>query len=192
MPYRLEIFVLLATVLTLQVIADSNISILITLPLHPTSGPRLSWERGLEILPGALQAVDDINNDSYFLSGHSLKLLVVDSGRDEYEIIQHFFNLTFYQEINIVGLGGILYSKAVSTLLPLVKHEGVLLSAITNTDKLDRLDYDGAFLSLPPPSAMASVLLNFIKTRSWKHIGLVSDSKDAYLFQCSGKVAANG
>ena len=181
---------LLATVLTLQVIADSNISILITLPdpLHPTSGPRLRWERGFEILPGALQAVDDINNDSYFLSGHSLKLLVVDSGRDEYEIIQHFVNLTFYQEVNIVGLGGILYSKAVSTLLPLVKHEGVLLSAITDADKLDRSDYDGAFLSLPPPSAMASVLLNFIKTRSWKHIGLVSDSKDAYYFSVAEKL----
>ena len=180
----------LATVLTLQVIADSNISILITLPdpLHPTSGPRLRWERGFEILPGALRAVEDINNDSYFLSGHSLKLLVVDSGRDEYEIIQHFVNLTFYQKVNIVGLGGILYSKAVSTLLPLVKHEGVLLSAITDTDKLDRLDYDGAFLSLPPPSAMASILLNFIKTKSWKYIGLVSDSKDAYYFSVAEKL----
>ena len=76
---------LLAIVLTLQVIADSNI---LTLPLHPTNETRLRWERGFEILPGALQAVDDINNDSYFLSklsGHSLKLLVVDSGRDEYQ-----------------------------------------------------------------------------------------------------------
>ena len=188
MPFRLEIFVLLATALTLQVTVDSNTTILIALPLHPTNEPRLSWERGLEILPGALQAVDDINNDSYFLSGHSLKLLVVDSGRDEYEIIQHFVNLTFYQEVNIVGLGGILYSKAVSTLLPLVKHEGVLLSAITDTDKLDRLDNNGAFLSLPPPSAMASVLLNFIKTRSWKYIGLVSDSKDAYYFSVAEKL----
>jgi hypothetical protein len=190
MPFRLEFFVLLATVLTLQVIADSNISILITLPLHPTNGPSLSWERGFEILPGALQAVDDINNDSSFLSGHSLKLLVVDSGRDEYKIIQHFVNLTFYQEVNIVGLGGILDSKAILTLLPLVEYKGVLLSAITHTDKLNRIlvDYDDAFLSLPPPSAMASVLLNFIKSRRWKNIGLVTDTKDAYFFSVAEKL----
>ena len=65
----------------------SNVSLLIALPLHPTSGPRVNWERGLEILPGAHLAVNDVNNDSTILPGHTLKLIVADSGRDQFEFV---------------------------------------------------------------------------------------------------------
>ena len=155
MPFELKMFVMLAIISMLQMTTADNISMLVSLPLHQASGPRTSWERGLEILPGALLAVNDINNDSSLFSGHTLKLLVVDSGRDEFEIVRHFVNLTFYQQVNITGLGGILDPKAIPALLPLVEREGVLLSAITHMGKLNHLDYDGVFylclLHLPWP-----------------------------------------
>ena len=185
MQFKIQGFVLLAAVSALVVAQASNISILIALPLHPISGPRTNWERGLEILPGALQAVSDINNGSTLLPGRVLKPIVVNSQRsDGISIVEQFVNLTFHHmHLNdIVGVTGILDPKAISILAPLVRHKGVLLSAITNTDQLNIPDYSGAFLSLPPPSVTVGVLLNFMKEMSWQRIGVVTDSRDVYFF----------
>ena len=86
MQFKIRGSILLLVVVSLA--WAKNISILLSLPLHQTSGPRTSWERGFEILPGALQAVNDINNDSTLLAGHVLKLIVVSSpGSDDIEIV---------------------------------------------------------------------------------------------------------
>ena len=77
-----------------------NVSVLVSLQLHPLTGPRRSWERGLEILPGALLAVSDINNDSTILPGYNLQLMIADSGRDKTEIVEQFINLAFYHEMH--------------------------------------------------------------------------------------------
>ena len=178
-------FILLAAMSALLVAQASNISILISLPLHPTGGPSTSWERGFEILPGALLAVSDINNDSTLLPGHTLKPIVVDSPEsDDIEIVRQFVNLTFYHLYlnSIVGLTGVLSPKAASILVPLVQHERVLLSAITHTDQLDNHSNSGAFLSLPSPSAIVSVLQNFMNQMTWQRIGVITDSTDAYFF----------
>ena len=161
----------------------SNISILITLPLHPISGPRTNWERGLEILPGVLLAVSDVNNDSTILPGHNLQLIV----KDNAEIVQHLIDFAFHQSempLNIVGVSGIIDPKALSMLLPLVEHKRILLSAITHKDMLKPLEYSGTFLSLPSPSSVVNVLLNFMGTMNWQRVGLVTDSihVDAYFF----------
>ena len=159
----------------------SNISILISLPLHQISGPRTSWERSLEILPGALLAVNDVNNDSTLIPGHNLQLII----KDDTEIVQHFIDTAFHQKhLNIVGVGGILDPKAISTLLPLVKHKGVLLSAITHRDMLNISDkYSTNFLSLPSASSTVNALLTFMRAMNWQRIGLITESEDAYFFK---------
>ena len=183
-------FTLLAAMSALLVAAQaSNISVLISLPLYQTSGPSVSWERGFEILPGALLAVNDINNDSLLLPGHTLKPIVINSlESDDIEIVRQFVNLTFYHLYlnDIVGVTGVLSPKAASILMPLVRHERVLLSAITHTDQLD--NHSGAFLSLPSPSAIVSVLLNFMNQMTWQQIAVVTDSTDAYFFSVTEKL----
>ena len=160
----------------------SNVSLLISLPLDPTSGPRASWERGLEILPGALQAVNDINNDSTVLSGCNLQLII----KDDTEIVQNFIDLAFHQkDMNFVGVSGMIDPKALSILLPLVTQTGILLSAITHKDMPEISDYSScAILSLPPPSSVVDVLLSFMRIMNWQRIGLVTDSfhTDTYFF----------
>ena len=170
-PFELKTCVAHDSVNAINDNKSQNVSLLIALTLYQNSGPRTNWERGFEMLPGALQAVSDINNDSVLLPGHTLKLIAVDGGRNEFKIVQQFINLTFYRQVNIVGIGGILDPKVVSILLPLVEHKRVLISTITHTDKLGlgRLGYSGAYLPLPSPSAMASVLLHFIREMNWKY-----------------------
>lgn len=184
---------LLSAISALQVAQAGDISILISLPLHPTSGPSLSWERGYEILPGALQAVNDINNDSTILPGHNLRPIVIDSPQsDDIEIVQQFVNLTFYHSDlrlnDIFGVTGVLIPRAVSILMPLVRRERVLLSAITHTDQLPDDPHSGTFLPLPSPSAIVGVLLNFMNQMTWQRIGVITDSTDAYFFNVAEKL----
>ena len=164
----------------------NNVSVLVSLQLHPLTGPRRSWERGLEILPGALLAVSDINNDSTILDGYNLELVIVDSGKDETKVVQQFLNLKFHQEmhanLNIVGVTGILDPEAASLLIPLTRYKGVLVKAITHTDLLDAPLSSKAFHSLPRPSAVVSALFYFMREMNWKRIGLITESSDAYYF----------
>lgn len=179
---------LVTVVLALSQTRAKNISVLVSLSLHQPSGPRTSWERGFDILPGALQAVSDINNDSttLYLYGHRLKLIVVDSGRDGNEIIRRFVNLIFLDHrmhaTSVVGVTGILDPKFASILTPLAKHKGVITSVITHTDQLDTPDYSDTFISLPSPSATVDVFSNFMKKMDWQRIGLVTGSDDPYFF----------
>ena len=58
------------------------------------------------------------------------------------------------------------------------------MSMITHTDQFDIPDYSDTFeiLSLPSPSAIVRVLLNFMKEMKWQRIGLVTNNNDAYFF----------
>ena len=187
------LIILLAAISALQVVRAGDISILISLPLQPTSGPSLRWERGLEILPGALQAINDINNDSTLLPGHVLKLIVINSPEsNDIEVVRQFVNLTFYHSDvclnDISGVIGILSPRAVSILIPLARRERVLLSAITHTDQMLDDPHSGTFLPLPSPSAIVSVLLDFMNQMSWQRIGVITDSTDVYFFSVAEKL----
>ena len=84
------------------------------------------------ILPGTCIAVNGINNDSSILSKYRLQLIVVDSGRDEYEVLQQVVNITYHQiSLNAVGITGFLSPKTVSVLQPLARHKRMALVTAT-------------------------------------------------------------
>ena len=62
-----------------HVVNGGNESIIIVAIPRTNSEASTSWEKGEEILPGAIMASNSINNDSQL--NISLKLLVVDSGQ---------------------------------------------------------------------------------------------------------------
>ena len=180
MQFEIIVLLILAS-LTSTALAIKKISLLISLPLHHIRGPETSWERGLEILPGAHVAVKGINDDPSILSRHKLQLIVSDSGN---EVVQQFVAHTFHQAtnpLNIVGISGFLSPKTMSILLPLVRHKGMLLTAYTVSEDLIR-GHSDAFIALHSPSAMVNVLLNFMKRMNWNRIGLITESVDTYFF----------
>ena len=83
---------------------------------------------------------------------------------------------------NIAGVTGILDSNAASILAVLTRQKGVLLRVITHTELLDVPTQNKAFLSLPQPPAVVSVLFHFMREMKWKRIGLITKSTDAYYF----------
>ena len=174
MLFANTVVVLLVCVLTLQVINARNISLIISLPLH--GEPQTSRGRGFEILPGALVAVSGINENSSVLPGHNLEVIVIDSSRHEYEVVQQFIDVTFHEmKRNIVGLCGFLSPKAISLLLPLVRRKEMLLSAIT--DFTNQKDRNGV-----PSATINAALISFMKRMNWKQIGLIAETSDVYFF----------
>ena len=88
----------LACVTMLQMAKADNISLLISLPLHQdnVSVRHKRWERGPEILPGALIAVDDINNNSSVLPGHYLQLIFMEHSYHKYEVLLQILHNIFH------------------------------------------------------------------------------------------------
>lgn len=110
------VLVALVSPSTLQIVKANNISLLISLSLHHVgSVPSTAWERGFEILPGALVAMDDINQNCSILPGHNLHVTFVDRGRHDSEVLEKFVDLAYHDtHKNFAGISGLLSSTAVT------------------------------------------------------------------------------
>ena len=107
----------------LCVVVGKNESVLIVaLPQVRNGEGTASWERGEEILLGALLAAGDINNDSNFLPHQTLTLVLANSGHmtshgDPFSgnILEVVANLTWQKE-KIMGIAGLLHPKVLYAL----------------------------------------------------------------------------
>ena len=93
---------------------SKQLHIAVVLPLEHSmvrNQPTSSWERGLEILPGAQIAIEHINQREDILPGHSLELNVINSvncknGLNQ-DLLVNFINFTVYQNVSsTIGLVG--------------------------------------------------------------------------------------
>ena len=101
---------------------DSELVLVVALPRINGSGVSISWERGQEIIPGAIAAVDHINKDLSGIIGNKLILLIADSGlitSTDYpysgNVLEVIANLTS-QNTRIFGVVGLLHPKLLATL----------------------------------------------------------------------------
>ena len=180
--YKTAVLILVIATVVFGVHCNCNYSIyiIVPFPVKYIGGSVTAWKRGLEILTGAHVAVNDINNDSSILSNYNLKVIVVDSGVDEYKVLEQTINLFFYQlSVNIVGISGFLSPKAVSFLLPLAGQREIVLSASSEPVT------PGSHIVMQAmilPSTVVNVLQMFMAQINWKHLGIITDSTDAYFF----------
>ena len=158
-----------------------TISLVVSLPLHNCITQQdTSWTREIEILTGAYNAVNDINNDSSILSNYNLELKVLGISRDEQELLWQFINVTFRQpSLSIVGICGILSPKLVPLLLRLSEQKRI---TATLTAGIFIPGHCDTFLSMDTSPVMASVLLSFVQRMNWDRVGLITEGMDAYFF----------
>ena len=172
---------LLVSLSLLLEVRSNTLSILVFLPFHNLSEPTVSWERGMEIQPGVLVAMDEINADMSVLPGYNLTLIVLDS--EKQDVLEQFIKRAFYDaNYNIVGVSGFLVSSDVSVLSRLVRHRGILMSSFTDyatSDKEDNLPT----CALHSPSVMANAIVQLMRVLDWKRIGLITQSSNDYFFR---------
>ena len=111
--YASSLLFIASTLYLIKPCHSKTIHIVAVSPLEHGTGdypPTSSWERGLEILPGAQIAIEVINQCRDVLPEDTLELIVIDSKhcRDEVnqDILLNLLDITFYQDVDIIGFIG--------------------------------------------------------------------------------------
>ena len=139
-----------------------------------------SWERGEEILPGALAAIEEAKNDPFLFN---LTLVVTISGPVAgYDlpysgnVLEVIANLTWQKRASdIIGIAGVLHPKVLAALnkfqLPTVSlvHFNKILQN-------NNIQYMTASIS-----TLTDSILEFLKEIRPKKIGIITETKPPYL-----------
>lgn len=150
----------------------------------------VSWERGQEILPGALEAVDRINSEhSGIVQGSKLELVIADSGLvTSYNypysgnVLEVIANLTS-QNARILGIAGLLHPSLVDILhafhlqiVSLVHFNGVPSASLN-------VSYMTAF-----SSTIIDSFLAFMKVTNQTRIGIITEINNSFHLRFLHKV----
>ena len=165
----------------------SKFKLIAVLPLEPIDSPTSSWERGLEILPGAQVAIEYLNRD--ISSEYQLDLVTLDSGRcqkDYKELLINFLNLTFYQNLDQVGIIGLFCSNSEQLLINVAKHVGkslsIVSSSISTTYDQEVLASKHYYRLLQSADVLVDAFSKLIVTFKLNRIAVVSEPADKYFF----------
>ena len=167
---------LLCMYMCYSLINGLNESVLIIATPLGSSG--VSWERGQELLPGALAAVDHINN------GHSgsnkLTLLIADSGlvtssNNPYSgnVLEEIANLTS-QNARIIGVAGLLHPDMLIILQSFQLHIASLIH-FNGVPSAPNIIYMTA-----SSSNVIDSFLAFINVTTQSRIGIITEIKNSF------------
>ena len=192
---RSILLLLIAFLILLPPSCHSKHTIIAVLELEHTSTdqPTLSWERGLEILPGAQVAIEYINH-YYNISQHQFELEVINSGKCSAENYKEvlaidFLNLTRSRSSSQFALIGLFCSNAERLLLNVAEQIGinpiVLSSSVSITSDSQ---VSNNYRILPSANdfidAFSSLMLHLKQDR----IAVITQPTDSYFFRVAEKL----
>ena len=162
--------------------SDLNIIAVVSVPKAGREGPTQSWERGLEILPGALLAVKHIN-DSNILGNYSLNLIeIITEGCDVNTAQLEFIGHVTQQ--NIVGIVGPLCNEATLAIasLSLTEYEQFHLVQVSPASALDTSKYPYLYRMLPSSNTYTEAVLGLMKEFNWNKIAVLRGSNEDHYY----------
>ena len=168
-----------------------NESILIVvLPKSLNSELTLSWERGQEILPGAIAAAEIINNDSSFLP---LKLIMADSGPvTSYHhpcsgnLLEVVANLTWQnRSTDIIGIAGILCPDV---LISLSNFDFPAILSLVHNIIGENFKFSNVFYMTASISTLTDSVVAFMKAINQTKTGLITELHHSYFFDVSNEL----
>ena len=184
---------LLCTYLCYSLVTGLNESVIvIALPQKCTDKVSVSWERGREILPGALEAVDDINRKhSGIVEGGKLVLFVADTGLvTSYNypysgnVLEVIANLTS-QNARILGIAGLLHPTLLNILHAFQLHIFSLVH-FSGVPPTSNVTYMTAF-----SSTIIDSLLAFMEVMSQTRIGIITEINNSFHLRFLEEIIAN-
>ena len=184
-------FMLILVELPYYCFSEQLHNILAVLPLEHSRWPTHSWERGLEILPGAQVAIEHINQKSNILNDdHTLALKVIDirnckNELNEYQLTD-FINVTLYHDVNAIGVIGLFCPPSDQLLSHLAiriqSSEVILSSALSVIHPHDQvLSSPRYFRILQRGGTFVSTLLSLADRLSWSRIAVVAETRNVYI-----------
>ena len=181
---------LLLSLLSLQCclkLGESESVIIIALPQSDTE-VSASWERGEEILPGALAAAKEVlNNDSLLFS---LRLIEANSGpvtRYDFlysgNVLEVIANLTWQNRVaDIIGIAGLLHPSVLVTLSRLQLPIASLLH-------FNKIPYHNIYYMTASTSTLTDSILTFLTEMHPKKIGIITEINQPYYSMISNELS---
>ena len=178
---RLSLILHLLSMCYFIVSGINNESILVVALPHVSSGGiSVSWERGQEILPGALAAVDHINNGHSSIPNKKLTLLVIDSGLvmssdSPYSgnVLEKFVNLTSHNA-SIMGVVGILHPE----LLAILQSFQLRIASLVHFSGVPSVP--NVIYMTASSSTVIDSFLAFMKVNSQARIGIITEINNSF------------
>ena len=160
-------------------LGKSESILIIALPLSDTE-VSASWERGQEILPGALAAIEEVKNDSL---SFNLTLIVANSGPvTRYNcpysgnMLEIITNLTRQKRVSdIIGIAGILHPNT----LAIINRFQLPTASLIHSKEAPH--YSNVHYLTASTSTLTDAILAFLKKIRPKKIGIVTETKQPYL-----------
>ena len=181
-------YIFLAILIIILPKCISCLQIVAVLPLNHTDRPTSSWERGLEILPGAQVAIEFINQN--LSQNNRFELLLLDSGtcRNEFKgkALIDFINLTLYRAPNLIGFVGLFCSSSEKLLSNLAFHIydniTVVSSSASYTRNRQSLASSSYYHILQSGNVFVDVFSSLATHVGWSRVSVVTESSDEYFF----------
>lgn len=152
---------------------------------YPDESEFSGFDGGLQLIPAAHLAAEEINNRSDILKEHELKVVDIDAeacGRGL--ITKGLVNL--YRELVsvnrsqcVVGVIGFVCSSVTNVLAPIIGHPNIGYVTLANSvspKHRNTVQYPNLFHTISSSSLHNTVVVSLMKMFNWKRIGLVFDS----------------
>jgi hypothetical protein len=178
-----------SSLLSLLSLANSESILIIVLPQNDHTEVSASWERGEEILPGALAAIDEAKNSSPSLN---LTLFMATSARSvtrqdfpySGNVLEIIANLTWQKRLSdIIGIAGVFHPN----VLAIFSRMQLRTASLIHLDQAPRsssVHYSTASLSTLTDSILA--FLNVVHPRKIK---IITEAEEKYYSMISRKLS---
>ena len=168
---------LLSSLLSLLSLAKSEPILIIALPQSDHTKVPASWERGEEILPGVLAAIDEVKNNSSNFTVIEVTSGPVTSYGLSYSgnVLKVIANLAWQNRISdIIGIAGVFHPNILAVLN---RFQRPIVSLVHfNKIPLNSIHYTTASVSTLTDSIIA-----FLKELHPRKIGIITELKQPYL-----------
>ena len=152
---------------------------------YPDDGIFAGFDRGLDLIPAAHLAAQEINNRSDILAGFDLQIVDIDSEACGREIITKGL-INFYRELVtqdptrcIAGVMGFVCSSVTNILAPIIGHQNIGYIILTNSvspSHWNNVEYPNLFHTISSSSVHNEALVSLMQRFNWRRIGIIYDS----------------
>ena len=157
-----------------------KLPVLVLVP-YPDPTSSSGWDKGLELLPAARVAVEQVNNDTSILNGYELELIEQASDPCGVSIpINSVINLSKYLNCNspsnpiaVIGLACSTVTAAVSPISGHPEIDLLQVSMATSPIFKDSVKFRRLWRVLPSSLAIVDTAIAFIDHFNWTQLGIV-------------------
>ena len=169
--------------------SKENCSVLYLLNVqpYPDDNDFSGFDGGLNLIPAAHLAAEEINNRSDILTGHHLEVIDIEAEACGRSVITKGLVNLYGELLNrdcIVGVMGFVCSTSTNFLAPIVELPGIAgyitLANSASPHHRNITTYPNLFHTISSASVHNTVIISLMQMFNWKRIGLVFNSETVF------------